>query len=403
MDGISFERKLSMNRSARIYMDCAATTKTEARVLDYMIPYFSEIYGNASSLHYEGMLAHKAVENAREQVALLINANPEEIFFTSGGTESDNFALKGIARKVKKGHIIISSIEHPAILQTAMALEREGFEISYLSVDEHGIIKLEELRSSIRSDTFLVSVMMANNEIGTLQPMLKISQIVHSAGALFHSDAVQVAGNLPLDVKALGIDLLSISSHKLYGPKGIGALYLKKGVQIQALMDGGEHEKGKRSGTYNTPGIAGFGKACEISRLEMDSFIPRIQSLRDRLIAGILSSIPEVQLNGHPTLRLPGNAHFSIPYVEGEALLLRLDDAGFAVSTGSACSSHNLKISHVLKALGVDAVCAQGSLRISLGRHNTEADIDALLLALPKVVQDLRQMSPLYKPTNKGA
>jgi cysteine desulfurase len=392
-----------MNKATRIYMDCAATTKTEARVLEQMLPYFGESYGNASSLHYEGMLAHKAVEAAREQVALLINATPEEIYFTSGGTESDNFALKGIARKAKKGHIIVSSIEHPAVLQTAMALEREGFEISYLSVDEHGIIKLDELRSSIRSDTFLVSVMMANNEIGTLQPMQKISQIAHSAGVLFHSDAVQVAGNMPLDVTALGIDLLSISSHKLYGPKGIGALYIKKGIQIQALMDGGEHEKGKRSGTYNTPGIVGFGKACEISRLEMESFVPRIKALRDKLIAGVLSSIPEVYLNGHPHLRLPGNAHFSIPYVEGEALLLRLDDAGFAVSTGSACSSHNLKISHVLKALGVDAVCAQGSLRVSLGRFNTDADIEAFLSALPSVVQNLRQMSPLYKPTNKGA
>jgi cysteine desulfurase len=392
-----------MIKARRIYMDCAATTKIEARVLEYMLPYFGEIYGNASSLHYEGMLAHKAIEASREQVALLINARPEEIYFTSGGTESDNFALKGIARKARKGHVIVSAIEHPAILQTAQALEREGFDISYLSVDDKGIIKLDELRSTLRSDTILVSIMMANNEIGTLQPMQKISQIVHSAGALFHSDAVQAVGNMPVDVVLLGVDLLSISSHKLYGPKGIGALFIKKGVPIQALMDGGEHEKGKRSGTYNTPGIVGFGKACEISRLEMDEFMPRVKSLRDKLIADILSTVPEVYLNGPQDLRLPGNAHFSIPYVEGEALLLRLDDAGFAVSTGSACSSHNLKISHVLKALGVDAVCAQGSLRISLGRFNTEADIDAFSEALPGVVQSLRQMSPLYKPSSKGA
>lgn len=283
-----------MIKTKRIYMDCAATTKTEDRVLEHMLPYFSEIYGNASSLHYEGMLAHKAIEVAREQVALLINATAEEIYFTSGGTEADNFALKGVARKAKKGHIIVSAIEHPAVLQTAQALEREGFDISYLSVDDKGSIKLDELRSSMRSDTILVSIMMANNEIGTLQPMQKISQIVHSAGALFHSDAVQAVGNMPVDVVSLGVDLLSISSHKLYGPKGIGALYIKKGVPIQALMDGGEHEKGKRSGTYNTPGILGFGKACEISRLEMDEFMPRVKSLRDKLIAAILSTVPEV-------------------------------------------------------------------------------------------------------------
>jgi cysteine desulfurase len=392
-----------MSKAKRIYMDCAATTKTEPRVLELILPYFSEIYGNASSLHYEGMKANKAIEQSREQVASLINALPEEIYFTSGGTESDNFALKGIARKAKKGHLITSAIEHPAILQTARTLEREGFEISYLSVDEKGIIKLDELRSVLRSDTIMISVMMANNEIGTLQPMQKISQLAHSVGALFHTDAVQAVGNMPVDVVSLGVDLLSISAHKLYGPKGVGALYVKKGIPIQALMDGGEHEKGKRSGTYNTPGIVGFGKACEISRLEMNEFMPRIKALRERLIENILSGVPEVYLNGHRELRLPGNAHFSIPYVEGEALLLRLDDAGFAVSTGSACSSHNLKISHVLKALGVDAVCAQGSLRISLGRFNTEADIDALSTTLLSVIQDLRQMSPLYKPSKKGA
>ncbi len=392
-----------MNVMRRIFLDCASTTPTDPRVIEYLIPFMSQHFGNASSLHYEGTQARKAVEKAREQVASLINAQADEIYFTSGGTEADNFALKGIARQSSKKHLITTSIEHPAVLQTARALQMQGYEASFLSVDAKGRIDPEELKKTIRSDTFLVSVMLANNEIGTLQPLEEISKITNASGVLLHTDAVQAVGNMPVDVRKLGVDLLSISSHKLYGPKGVGALFIRKGVPIQPLMDGGEHEHGKRSGTYNTPGIAGFGKACELSQLEMKEFMPQIVRLRNMLINELPQRIPEIYLNGDPSDRLPGNVHFSIPYVEGEALLLRLDDAGIAVSTGSACSSHNLKISHVLHALGIDAVRAQGSLRISIGRHNTIEDIQALMSVLPEIVLKLRQMSPLYQPDLKGA
>ncbi len=386
----------------RIYFDHAATTKVDDRVVQHMLPFFNEQYGNASSLHQEGMKAYQAVEWSRNQLAQLIHAQPEEIYFTSGGTESDNFAIKGLLRQSKKRHIIISTIEHPAIWKTAQSLTQEGCTLSYLPVDQKGRVKVEELSSMITSDTLLISVMLANNEVGTVQPLHELSQITKNKGIYLHTDAVQAVGNMPVDVNELGVDLMSVSAHKFYGPKGIGALYIKKGLKLQPLLDGGEHEHGKRSGTYNTPGIAGLGKACEIALQEMNEFVPRITSLRDALIKKILHLIPEVYVNGDLKNRLPGNVHVSVPYVEGEALLLRLDDAGFAVSTGSACSAHNLKISHVLKAMNVDVLCAQGSLRISLGRHNTQEEIDAFVSVLSEVVKDLRQLSPLYKASKEG-
>ncbi len=392
-----------MKLKQRIYMDCSATTKTDHRVVEAMLPYYSEVFANASSMHFEGMQARKAVEKARVQVANLINAQAEEIYFTSGGTEADNFAMKGLSRQSKKKHIITSAIEHPAVLQTVKTLQDEGYEISYLAVDSKGLVSIDELKSLMREDTLVVSVMLANNEIGTLQPLREISTITKAAGVFLHTDAIQAVGNMPVDVNDLGVDLLSMSGHKFYGPKGIGALYVRKGVPIMPFMDGGEHEKGKRSGTYNTPGIVGIGKACEIAINEMNDFYPYVKNLRDYMIKKLLVSTPEIYLNGHREMRLPGNVHVSVPYVEGEALLLRIDDAGFAVSTGSACSSHNLKISHTLRALGLEALMAQGSLRISLGRHNTTEEIDLFLNIFPEIVEKLRLMSPLYQPYTKGA
>ncbi len=386
----------------RVYFDNAATTMVDRRVLEHMLPFFSEHYGNASSLHLEGIKAYQVVEWSRNQLAQLVQAQPEEIYFTSGGTESNNFAIKGLARSSKKRHIITSPIEHPAVLKTAQSLAREGFTLSFLPIDNKGIVKVEELESMITPNTLLVSVMLGNNEVGTIQPLKELSLITRSKGVLLHSDAVQAVGNMPVDVKDLGVDLMSISAHKFYGPKGIGALFVRKGTNLLPLLDGGEHEQGKRSGTYNTPGIAGLGKACEIALQEMDEFVPRISTLRDDLINKILHQIPEAYINGDLKNRLPGNVHLSLPYVEGEALLLRLDDAGFAVSTGSACSAHNLKISHVLKAMSTDVLCAQGSLRISLGRHNKQEDIDAFVQVLADVARDLRQMSPLYRASKEG-
>lgn len=381
----------------RIYLDHAATTAVRKEVIESMIPYFDQIYGNASSLHREGQLAREAIEKSREQVALLIGANPEEIYFTSGGTESDNMAIKATGVISKKKHIITTPIEHHAVLYTAKSMERLGYELTILPVDSKGKVDPEDVKKAITQETYLVSIMLANNEIGTLQPISEISRITREAGILLHTDAVQVVGNYPVDVRELGCDMLSLSAHKFYGPKGIGAIYIRKGTPIVAFMDGGEHEHGKRSGTYNTPGIVGLGKAAQLATTEIPERVEKVTALRDRLIQGIQNLVPEVILNGSTTNRLPGNVHFSIKYVEGESLLFRLDDEGFAVSTGSACSSHSLKISHVLQAIGLDVVDAQGSLRLSLGFDNTRDEVDQFLAKFPSIVAGLRAISPLYK------
>lgn len=383
----------------RIYFDHAATTPVRKEVLDAMLPYFSDKFGNASSLHYEGVEASEAIEGARNNVAKLIGADESEIYFTSSGTESDNMAIKGVALALRdKGkHIIVSSIEHHAVLNAALSLRKLGYEITILPVDGKGFISPDDVKKNIRSDTILVSIMLANNEIGTIEPIEEIGKITKEKGVYLHTDAVQAVGNYPVNVDSLGCDLLSLSAHKFYGPKGIGAIYIRNGTRIMPLMDGGGHEKGKRSGTYNTPGIVGLGKASELAISELDKRINQTIKLRDKIIDGVISEIPYVILNGDRENRLPGNANFSIKYIEGESLTLLLDAEGFAVSTGSACSSHSLKISHVLSAIGLDPVDAQGSLRLTLGLDNTEEEVDKFLKVLPEIVLRLRKMSPLYK------
>ncbi|MEM0493194.1 MAG: cysteine desulfurase NifS [Candidatus Thermoplasmatota archaeon] len=384
-----------------VYLDHAATTPVDPEVLEAMLPYFSTIYGNASSLHSHGQRAYSALEKAREQVAGLIHAKTHEITFTSGGTESDNLAIKGVAYKNrdKKGgkgaNIITSAIEHPAVLEVCKQLEDEGYTVKYLPVDKYGIVDLESLKRSITSDTFLITIMYANNEIGTIQPVEEISRIAREHDVLFHTDAVQAIGKLDINVEKTHIDLLSISSHKIYGPKGVGALYIRAGVQLEPLLTGGGHEKGRRSGTENIPGIVGLGKACELLANRMSSDNPRIAKLRDMLIKGVLE-IEESYLNGHPVKRLVNNAHFRFTAIEGESLVLSLNDKGIAASTGSACSSKKLQASHVLKAIGVEPSRAHGSLRLTLGRGNTDEDIEYVLEVLPEIVSSLRYMSPLW-------
>ncbi|HOW02958.1 MAG TPA: cysteine desulfurase family protein [Caldisericia bacterium] len=383
----------------RIYFDHAATTPVRKEVLEAMIPYFSDKFGNASSLYYEGVDASEAVEEARNSVAKLIGADESEIYFTSSGTESDNMAIKGVALALRdKGkHIIVSSIEHHAVLNAALSLRKLGYEITILPVDGKGFVNPDDVKKNIKNDTILVSIMLANNEIGTIEPIEEVSKITKERGVYLHTDAVQAVGNYPVNVDSLGCDLLSLSAHKFYGPKGVGAIYIRKGSRIMPLMDGGGHEKGKRSGTYNTPGIVGLGKASVLAISELESRINQTTKLRDKIIDGIISEIPYIILNGDREKRLPGNANFSIKYIEGESLILSLDAEGFAVSTGSACSSHSLKISHVLNAIGLDPVDAQGSLRVTVGLDNTEEEVDKFLEILPKVVLKLRRMSPLYK------
>jgi len=383
----------------RIYFDHAATTPVRKEVLEAMIPYFSDKFGNASSLYYEGVDASEAVEEARNSVAKLIGADESEIYFTSSGTESDNMAIKGVALALRdKGkHIIVSSIEHHAVLNAALSLRKLGYEITILPVDGKGFVNPDDVKKNIKNDTILVSIMLANNEIGTIEPIEEVSKITKERGVYLHTDAVQAVGNYPVNVDSLGCDLLSLSAHKFYGPKGVGAIYIRKGTRIMPLMDGGGHEKGKRSGTYNTPGIVGLGKASVLAISELESRINQTTKLRDKIIDGIISEIPYIILNGDREKRLPGNANFSIKYIEGESLILSLDAEGFAVSTGSACSSHSLKISHVLNAIGLDPVDAQGSLRVTVGLDNTEEEVDKFLEILPKVVLKLRRMSPLYK------
>ncbi len=382
-----------------IYFDNAATTPVRKEVYDEILPYFMQYYGNASSVYTIARESKKALEKAREQVAKALNANIDEIYFTAGGSESDNFALKGIAEAMgKKGkHIITTQIEHHAILHTCEYLQQRGFEITYLPVDEYGKISLEELKNAIRKDTILISVMFANNEIGTIQPIKEIGAIAKEKGVYFHTDAVQAVGHVKIDVKEMNIDLLSLSGHKICAPKGIGAIYIKKGVAINPLIHGGAQEKRRRAGTENIAGIVGLGKAIELANEEIEQNVTKVSALRDKLINGILEKIPYSKLNGHPTDRLPGNCNISFEFIEGESMLLLLDSKGIAASSGSACTSGSLDPSHVLLAIGLPHEKAHGSLRMTLEHYNTEKEVDIVLEELPAIVSKLRDMSPLYE------
>ena len=381
----------------KVYLDNAATTALSPNVLEKMMPYLTDIYGNASSPHSFGQTARIGVEHAREQVARAINADPSEIVFTGCGTESDNTVLFGVAeRYAKKGdHIITTNVEHHAILHSCAALEKKGIKVTYLPVDKDGLVTPEQVRDAITDKTILVSVMFANNEVGTIMPIPEIAAVCHEKGVLFHTDAVQAAGHIPIDVKAMGIDMLSISGHKFHGPKGVGVLYECKGIRLPSYIIGGEQEKGRRAGTENVAGIVGLGEALELAVTNMSETSARMTRMRDRLIEGIEATIPEVKLNGHRTKRLPNNVNFSIKYIEGESILLMLDMAGIAASSGSACTSGSLDPSHVLLALGLTHEVAHGSVRMTLGDDTTDEDIDYVLETLPKVAHRLRAMSPI--------
>jgi cysteine desulfurase len=386
----------------RIYLDYAATTPTHPEVIKAMMPYFTESFGNPSSIHSYGQEAKDAVERARSKVATLIGAKSDEIVFTGSGTEADNFAVKGVAwsRQARGNHIITSSIEHHAVLETCKFLEKQGFSITHLPVDGYGIVDPNDVRKAITKKTILISIMHANNECGTIEPIAEIGKIAREAEIYFHTDAVQTVGHIPLDVNKLKVDLLSISAHKLCGPKGVGALYIRKGTRISSFMHGGSQERGRRASTENVPGIVGFGKAAEIAQQEMPEEAQRLTALRDKLIEVILNGIEYTQLNGHPVKRLPNNVNVSINYIEGESVLLNLDLDGICASTGSACSSEDLAPSHVLMAMGLPHLQAHSSVRFSLGKWTTEEEIDKVLDILPGIVLKLRAMSPLMKTVN---
>ena len=383
----------------RIYLDYAATTPVRPEVVQAMLPYFTDVFGNPSTIYTCGQEAKGAVEEARSQVAGLIGAGIDEIVFTSGGTEADNFAIKGVvyASKSKQKHIITTPIEHHAVLETCHFLEESGCRVTYLPVDGNGLVDPADVRRAITTDTVLISVMHANNEVGTIEPIAEIGKVAREAGVCFHTDAVQTAGHLPINVDEMGVDLLSMSAHKLYGPKGIGALYIRKGTRLDAFMHGGEQERGRRASTENVPGIVGFGHAVTLAIKEMSAEAGRLASLRNRLIDGLTEKIDHIRRNGHPTQRLPNNINISIAFVEGESMCLNLDFHGICVSTGSACSSSSTDPSHVMLALGMTPLEAHSSLRMSLGRWTTEEDIDAVLEVLPRVTGKLRDMSPLLK------
>ncbi|NLB41853.1 MAG: cysteine desulfurase NifS [Clostridiales bacterium] len=388
----------------RIYLDHAATTYTKPEVLEEMLPYFTEKYGNPSSVHSFGRESRKALDLARDRVAKAINGDSNDIYFTGSGTESDNWAIKGVAlaNKKKGNHIITSSIEHHAVMHTCNQLEREGFIVTYLPVDKYGLVDAELVREAITDKTILITIMTANNEIGTIQPIKEIGTIAREKKVLFHTDAVQAIGSIPIDVKEMNVDLLSLSAHKFYGPKGVGALYMRKGVKAQQMIHGGAQERNRRGGTENLPAIVGMGKGIELAVTDMPARSERIQSLRDRLIEGIIPSVANTRLNGHPTKRLPGNVNFSFEFIEGEALLLSLDLKGIAGSSGSACTSGSLDPSHVLLGIGLSHEIAHGSLRLTLGDQNTEEEVDYVLEVLPQVVQRLREMSPLFNQEKGG-
>ncbi len=387
----------------RIYMDYAATTPMHPDVAETMKPYFTDNFGNPSSIHSYGRDARKAIDAARDNIAAFIGARPDEIIFTSGGTEADNFALEGVAfANEKKGnHIISTSIEHHAVINCLDFLKKRGFKVTYVPVDSTGLVDPADVRKAITDKTFLVSVMHANNEIGTIEPIAEIGAACREKGVYFHTDAVQTFGHLPIDVSKLNVDLLSASAHKLYGPKGVGLLYVKKGTKIMPYLHGGEQERGLRASTENVPGIVGFSKAVDIAKSEMENEEKKLTVLRDKLIKGILSGIEDTRLNGHTNRRLPNNVNVSIEYIEGESMILRLDLEGIAGSTGSACSSGSLEPSHVLLSIGLPAEIAHSSLRLTLGRWTTEEEVDHVLKVLPKIVGDLRAMSPMKRPTIK--
>ena len=382
----------------KTYLDNAATTPLLPEVLEAMLPYLKDVYGNPQSIHNWGDEAREAVEDARGLVAALIGAKPEEIIFTSSGTESNNFAIKGLAtaQQSKGKHVVISSIEHFSVMHSARTMEKAGFEITPVPVDKYGLVDPKEVARSIRKDTILVSIMHANAEVGTIQPIGEIARLVKEAGAIFHTDAVATAGTIPVDVNKMGIDALSLAGNQFYGPKGVGALWLKKGTRIIPLLDGGVQEGGRRAGTENVPGIVGLGKAAELAKAEMNSRMARLSALRDGLIKGIPSKIQHATVTGHPTQRLPGNASFCIEFIEGESMLMLLNQQGIAASSGSACTSKALKASHVLIAMGIPPELSHGSLLFSFGLGNTEEDVDHVLAALPPIVERLRKMSPLY-------
>jgi len=382
----------------KIYMDYAATTPTDRRVVEAMVPCFGEIYGNPSSLHGFGQEARAVMEGAREKIAAFLGAKPAEIVFTGGGTESDNLAIKGTAwaNRKKGDHIITSAIEHHAVLETCNFLEKEGFRVTYLPVDGDGLVDPADVAKAITDRTILISIMHANNEIGTIQPIAEIGRIARGKGICFHTDAVQTFGHLPFTVDELNVDLLSASAHKLYGPKGVGLLYIRKGTRITPLVHGGDQEGGRRASTQNVPGIVGFGKAVELAAATIQEEAARLTSLRDRFIRGIFERLDGIRLNGHPVRRLPNNINLSVESIEGEGMILSLDMMGIACSTGSACSSSSLEPSHCLLAIGLPHELSHGSLRFSLGLYTKEGDIDAVLEALPQVVGRLRAMSPLY-------
>jgi len=386
-----------MSEMKRIYMDHSATTPVAPEVLEAMLPYFSEKFGNASSLHSFGLEAKEALEESREKVAGLLGAKPEEIIFTAGGTESDNLALKGIARKNQKSgkHIITTRVEHPAILECCRKLEKEGFEVTYLPVTNEGLVEIATLESAIRSDTILISVMHANNEVGTIQPLEEIGRLAAEKDIYLHTDAVQSVGKIPTDVNKLGVDLLSLSAHKLYGPKGVGALYIRNGTRLVSIIQGGGHERGLRSGTENIAGIVGLARAAVLAGETMTMEAERLTRLRDRLAELVLLKVRESWINGTMKMRLPGNLNFGFKYVEGESLLLFLDSMGISVSTGSACSSHKREPSHVLLSLGLKPEECHGSLTITLGRSNTLDDVDDVALGIAETVERFRGISAL--------
>lgn len=384
--------------SSTIYLDNAATTPVRKEVLEAMLPYFREEYGNASSVYSLGRSSKKALEASRETIAACFGAKPEEIFFTSCGSESDNWALRGVAfaNQNKGKHIITSSIEHHAILHTCSYLEKLGFEVTYLPVDKYGRVSLEDVKNAVRKDTILISIMMANNEIGTIQPVKEIGAFAKEKGIIFHTDAVQAAGHIKIDVNDMNIDLMSVSGHKLGAQKGVGLMYIRKGTKIGNFMFGGAQEKNRRAGTENIPAIVGFAKAVEIACGSVEEENARLTALRDKLIDGLLKEIPYSRLNGHRTERLPGNCNISFEFIEGESILMLLDMKGICASSGSACTSGSLDPSHVLLATGLKHEEAHGSIRFSLGYQNTEADVDAVLKEMPPIIERLRGMSPLY-------
>ena len=385
----------------KIYMDNNATTAVKPAVLEAMLPYFCEQFGNPSSVHWAGQMVGGAIDKAREQVAKLLNCSAAEVIFLSCGSEGDNHAIKGTAEALKEkgNHIITTTVEHPAVLETCEALEKDGFEVTYLKVDKDGMLNLNDLEAAITDKTILISVMWANNETGNIYPIEEIGKIAKKHKVRFHTDAVQAVGKVPVDVRKANVDMAVISGHKIGAPKGVGAMYLRRGTRISRFMHGGHQERFRRAGTHNVPGIVGLGLACELALQNMDKDYTYVRNLRDKLEHGILSTIPDVKLNGHPNadLRLPNTLNVSFNYIEGESLLLFFDMKGIAASSGSACSSGSLEPSHVMGAMGVDVVLAHSSTRFSLSADNTEAEVDFVLEELPKIVQRLRDMSPLYQ------